>query len=119
VVANADSPGEKGNRLGETPEHNFAIWQKYTFSDGALDGFFFGAGVNARSEASISPLPVDQTFEYPAYTAVDLVVGYKSKGEKPWEITARLNNATDEFYFSRNKFYANGRNIQVTAKVRF
>ena len=119
VVANADSPGEEGNRLGETPEHNFAIWQKYTFSDGALDGFFFGAGVNARSEASISPLPVDQTFEYPAYTAVDLVVGYKSKGEKPWEITARLNNATDEFYFSRNKFYANGRNIQVTAKVRF
>ena len=119
VVANADAPGQEGNRLGETPENNFAIWQKYTFNDGPMTGFFVGAGVNARSAASVSPEPVDQTFEYPAYTAVDLVLGYRSQGEKPWEVTVRLNNATDEFYFSRSKFYANGRNIQATAKYRF
>jgi iron complex outermembrane recepter protein len=119
VVSNADSPGQEGNRLGETPEHNFAIWQKYTFTEGPAAGFFFGVGLNARSDSAVSPNPVDQTFEYPAYTALDLVLGYKSQGEKPWEVTVRLNNATDEFYFARSKFYANGRNLQVTARYRF
>ncbi len=119
VVSNADDPTSEGNPLGETPEHNFALWQKYTFSDGPLSGFFAGLGVNARSSSAINSQAVNQTYEYPGYTTADLVVGYKSSGEKPWEITVRLNNATDEFYFSRNKFYANGRNIQATAKFRF
>lgn len=119
VVSNADDPTSEGNPLGETPEHNFALWQKYTFSDGPLSGFFAGLGINARSSAAVGSQAVNQTYEYPSYTAADLALGYKSGGEKPWEITVRLNNLTDEFYFSRNKFYANGRNVQVTAKYRF
>lgn len=119
VVANADAPAQEGNRLGETPEHNFALWQKYTFNEGPLPGFFIGAGVNSRTDAAVSPIPADLTLEYPAYTTVDLVLGYKSQSENPWELAIRLNNATDEFYFSRNKFYANGRNWQITGKIRF
>ncbi len=119
VVSNADDPAQEGNQVGEAPMHSFALWHKYTFSDGPLTGFFLGMGLNARSDSSVGSEAANQTFRYPSYTAVDLVLGYKSSGEKPWEITARLNNATDEFYFSRNKFYANGRNLQVTAKFRF
>lgn len=119
VVSNADDPAQEGNQVGEAPMHSFALWHKYTFSDGPLSGLFLGMGLNARSDSSVGSEAANQTFRYPSYTAMDLVFGYKSSGDKPWEITARLNNATDEFYFSRNKFYANGRNWQLTAKFRF
>lgn len=119
VVSNADDPSSEGNPLGETPEHNFALWQKYSFDDGPLNGFFIGLGINARSSSAINSQAVNQTYEYPGYTVFDLAVGYKSIHERPWEVAVRLNNVTDEFYFSRNKFYANGRNIQATAKIRF
>lgn len=120
VVSNADAPAEEGNQLGEAPKHNFAWWNKYSFSTGPLKGFFAGAGITSRSKSKLDSQVVNLTVSYPSFTAVDLVLGYKSTEAKyPWEVTLRLNNATDETYFARNRSYADGRNFQATAKISF
>jgi iron complex outermembrane recepter protein len=120
VVANADAPAEEGNQIGEAPLHNFAWWNKYTLGSGPLKGFFVGAGITSRSKSKLDSQVVNLTLSYPSYTAVDLVVGYKAaEARYPWEVTLRLNNATDETYFARNRSYADGRNFQATAKISF
>ncbi|MCF7686961.1 MAG: TonB-dependent siderophore receptor [Cephaloticoccus sp.] len=120
VVSNADAPAEEGNQLGEAPTHNFAWWNKYTFSQGPLNGFYVGAGLTSRSKSKLDSQVVNLTVSYPSYTAVDVVVGYKHEAKKyPWEVAVRLNNATNELYMARNRSYADGRNVQVTAKLHF
>lgn len=120
VVSNADSPAEEGNQIGEAPRNNFAWWNKYTFSQGALDGFYVAAGLTSRSKSMLDSQVVNLGVSYPSYTAADVVIGYKHQaGNYPWEVAVRLNNITDEVYMARNRAYADGRNIQVTAKLNF
>jgi iron complex outermembrane receptor protein len=49
--------GVKGVRLIDNPEHSANIWNKYTFTDGALKGWDFGLGINwfgsRQAEAAI------------------------------------------------------------------
>ncbi len=120
VVSNADTPSQEGNAVGEAPKQNFAMWNKYTFTDGPISGFFVGAGLNKRGEAKLNANANDLMVSYPAYTAIDLVFGYKTKNENyPLELTLRVDNVTDELYMARNRAFANGRNVQFSARLRF
>jgi len=120
VVSNADTPSQEGNAVGEAPKQNFALWNKYTFTEGPISGFYVGAGLNKRGEAKLSPDVNNLLVSYPAYTAIDLVFGYKTKSENyPLELTLRVDNVTDELYMSRNRAFANGRNFQFSARLRF
>jgi len=120
VVANADNPSQEGNAVGESPKQNFAMWNKYSFTDGPLNGFYVGVGVNKRGEAKLSPDANNLLVSYPAYTAVDFVLGYRTKSETyPVEFALRVDNVTDELYMARNRVFANGRNVQFTAKMSF
>ncbi len=40
-----------GNTLGSIPQHSGSLWTTYTFQKGALEGFGFGGGIFAASEA--------------------------------------------------------------------
>jgi iron complex outermembrane receptor protein len=120
VVSNADAPAEEGNQLGEAPKHNFAWWNKYSFTQGPLNGFFLGAGLTSRSKSKLDSQVVNLSVSYPSFTALDLVLGYqRNEARFPWEVTLRVYNVTDELYFARNRAMADGRNVQVTARIKF
>ncbi len=120
VVSNADNPSQEGNTVGEAPKQNFALWNKYSFTDGPLSGLFVGAGLNHRGEAKLDPNVNNLLVSYPSYTAIDLVLGYTTKSESyPLELTLRVDNVTDELYMSRNRAFADGRNYELSARLRF
>lgn len=120
VVSNADTPTQEGNAVGASPKHNFTFWNKYTFDSGPLDGFYVGAGLNKRSESKLDANANNLLVSYPAYAAIDLVIGYRTRSEThPMEFALRVDNVTDELYMARNRAFANGRNFQFTAKLSF
>lgn len=120
VESNVETPAQEGLPLGETPRHNFALWNKYSFGSGAMSGFYVAAGINYRGDAKLDLQPANATLSTPAYTTLNLVFGYKNTtATYPWEIAVRCNNVTDELYFQRQRWYADGRNVQFTARVNF
>jgi len=120
ITGAISTPGSSlAGTVGQTqlylPKQTFSLYSTYTLSDGALRGWSLGGGVRhvaseltsyesalANSEEGLVP-----TNNIPAYTLVDLALGYDFG---PW--TARLNvsNLFDEKYFINNYqtlFYGN------------
>ena len=118
-VSNPSDPREIGSHLESVPRYTVSFWNKYTFTTGALSGFYIGGGVNAMGE----------TYEHPSWTVpiksepvvlVDAMVGYATNlGELPLDLRLNVRNLTDEHYLNGTFQYGEPRTVRVSAVLRF
>lgn len=93
-----DSGGILGVDLLFNPRQSLSFWNKYTFSEGVLDGLSIGGGVIYNGSAQTS-IPIGgqnmvanqyQTPKLPSRTTVDTYMGY-SRNFGNYRTTIRLN----------------------------
>lgn len=100
-ITRSESPGEQGNRLPFTPDHQASAWLDYTFQGGALAGFGLGGGVryvgsNFGEATNISEVP-----SYPLFDAAvhyDLGKVHQSLGGT--RLAVNLSNLLDREYLT-------------------
>ncbi|MEH2071683.1 MAG: TonB-dependent siderophore receptor [Nostoc sp.] len=63
-----------GNTLSTTPRHSGSLWTTYTFQTGSLEGFGFGGGIFAASEAYGD---LDNSYSVPGFVRTDAALFYK------------------------------------------
>ncbi len=93
------NPGNTGKRLNNAPVHNGNLWTTYELQQGVLQGFKFGAGVQAVSQREIG---YGETAQAPGYVTFNLMASKLWKVGKT-NITTQLNvdNVLDKTYTSR------------------
>lgn len=118
ITEDLDNPAFVGNALASVPKNSFASWTKYEFSEGSLAGFYIGGGLVAKSESRINPNPVTAKLFNPAYSRVDLLIGWEGKFQgHNLSINLNVKNLTDEYYVER--FVEAGTNWMLSAKLSF
>ncbi len=80
-----------------TPRHNYNLWTKYEFQEGALRGFHVAGGLKILSSFYTQSGNVKLTAD--GYTLVDLQAGYKFNDN--WKATFTVTNLLDEVYYTR------------------
>ncbi|MGA1694644.1 MAG: TonB-dependent receptor domain-containing protein, partial [Burkholderiaceae bacterium] len=107
--------GERpGDRPALTPHYSAVAWTTYQLDP----RFRFGAGLNARGKQR----PTRVAFHVPAYVTLDLMAEYAVILDR-FILKANLNNVTDKLYaeqlYPAHYVPGAGRNLQVTATVKF
>ncbi|MGL4585113.1 MAG: TonB-dependent siderophore receptor [Flavobacterium sp.] len=93
---------EEGQQLSGAPKHSASIWLKYVFSDTALKGLGFGAGmyyVDQRrlNDAVGKDAQGNAQWGYlPAYTTANAAVYYHLD---KFKLAVNVNNIFDKYYF--------------------
>ena len=89
-----------GNILQNAPRHSGSIWTVYEFQRGALRGWSFGGGVQARSYRYVDP---SDDVILPGYARLDATASYvfgPSHSElKRYRIAVNLQNLTNRLYY--------------------
>jgi hypothetical protein len=98
--------GVQGVRLIDNPEHSANVWNKYTFTDGALKGWDFGLGINwfgsRQAEAAIDNglrRRVNGRFkaDFAQRFVVNTAIGLKRKiAGRDWNFRLNVNNLLDD-----------------------
>ncbi len=91
----ADFEGKRPESAG--PKNLANIWATYQFMQGSLEGFGLGFGGNHVGENLIFNRNLAGTFTIDSYTTLDASLFYKID---KFGITLKLNNLTDEEYYS-------------------
>ncbi len=96
----------KGVRLIDNPEHSANVWNKYTFTDGAMKGWDLGLGINwfgsRQAEAAIDNglrRRVTGRFkaDFSQRFVVNTAVGFKRKiAGRDWNFRLNVNNLFDD-----------------------
>lgn len=103
-----------------TPKHNFNLWTKYDFTDGALKDFSVGGGVRVVSKTWYQR---DVRFEQSGYGIATAQVGYKFNENLSATLTG--NNLFDRKYYDRvdgswgTNFYGDPRNLTLTLRANY
>lgn len=104
------------------PRHNFSLWTKYRFADGVLDRVSVGGGLRWLSEQYVQRGDVRWT--QPAYTLVDLQLGYALRPDM--DLTLTVTNLFDKRYFKkisghefRQTYYGEPRGAMLTLRGAF
>ncbi|WP_375055571.1 TonB-dependent siderophore receptor [Zobellella sp. DQSA1] len=124
----AFSKDESGELLGKTPvwvpERQASLWANYDLFEGALAGTALGVGVRYVGKTQMDTLNTDQV---PAYTLVDLALGYDlGYLNADWD-GARLqlsaSNLFDKRYYScfddSNCWFGAERELKASLSYRF
>ena len=92
----------QGQRLTQSAEWQAALWARYSFNDGPLEGLSLGGGVNYLGErVRHVNVPVDEWLN-PSRVVVDVFARYrKEMFGQDLEIGVNIENLTDEFYDSQ------------------
>lgn len=117
--SNPSEPREIGSRIESVPEYSVNFWNKYTFTRGALKGFFVGGGGNALGKVGLHPswtVPIESE----AVILFDAMVGYTTR-VRDVQVEARLNvrNLADEHYLNGTFQYGEPRTFIASLGLRF
>ena len=118
-VSNPSDVREVGSHLESVPRYSINLWNKYTFTTGALRGYFVGGGANA----------LGATYEHPSWTVpiksepvvlFDAVVGYATKIQNlPFDVRVNVRNLADKHYLNGTFQYGEPRTVIFSAGLRF
>lgn len=109
-----------GARLFDSPEHQFALWNRYTFADGAFKGLFIGAGFRYRSRTRPVVLPPSFDLWDPSYFVVDTVIGYERHlFGRPVRAQVNVRNLTNREYMDGAYTPANPLTAYLSLESRF
>jgi iron complex outermembrane recepter protein len=100
------------------PRNFGSFWLDYTFDDGWLDGFGFGAGVRYIGRTAGNP---NNTLNVPSFSLLDVGAHYTTGN---WRFALNVSNLNDKRYVSgcQNEntcFYGARRNVLFSVKYRF
>lgn len=115
-------PGLVGYPVTNVPPRNWALGGRYDVREGALKSFFVTAGVfSVGAQLFDTSGGVRRTIKQPAFTTVDIGVGYTLAKTGRFEhlIRANVKNAFDEHYYTGLKQTANGRQFLVRYVLSF
>lgn len=117
--SNPAEPREIGSRIESVPEYSINLWNKYTFTTGALRGFYVGGGGNALGKIGLHPswtVPIESE----PVVLFDAVVGYTTE-VRDMEVDVRVNvrNLTDEDYLNGTFQYGEPRTFIAAIGLRF
>jgi iron complex outermembrane receptor protein len=118
-ITSSNVAGEVGNRPAIVPEHQAALWAKYTFETGALEGLNVGSGVRYVGSSFGDNL---NEIEVADYTLVDAAISYEKNG---WKGSLKASNLFDKEYYSTcnssnsSCIYGEGRTIKATLSAKF
>lgn len=124
VAGNVNFDAVFNTRLAYAPEYSINLWNKYSFTEGALAGLTLGGGLRYRSEIVVS-----NSRDWNAnrggvtagdYVVFDALVGYATE---IWGVQTTFNlnvtNLLDELYYEGGWNYARGREIALTTRFTF
>ena len=120
-ITKASNPVEEGEPLEYTPEHEAALWGKYSFRGGMLHGLGLGAGVRYIGESFGAAFNADNSaLEVPDVTLVDAAITYDI-GQVSLGLHAQ--NLLDEQYvataFDSSGTYGTRREVTGSVTYRF
>ncbi len=106
----------------DTPKYTFRLWNKYTFREGALEGFDIGLGIRwtDRREAQFDFFSPSSYKIIPDRLSIDMALGYSMTLRNENEINLRLNVSNlldDDKVYGYN--YTEPRRWRLTASYRF
>lgn len=84
--------GGSDRRRRNVPQNTWAVFGKYQFLEGPLNGFSFGFGAEHTADRSGDG---GDSFSLPDYTIFDAFVGYQ---REKWGIQVNIFNLTDELW---------------------
>lgn len=118
-ISNPSDPREVGSHLESVPRYTVNLWNKYTFTTGALRGAFIGGGATVLGE----------TYEHPSWTVpvksdevvlFDAMIGYATKlGTLPVELRLNARNLADKHYLNGTFQYGEPRTFIASVGMRF
>lgn len=118
-ISNPSDAREVGSHLESVPRYTVNLWNKYTFTTGALRGAFVGGGANVLGE----------TYEHPSWTVpiksdevvlFDAMIGYSTKfGALPVELRVNARNLADKHYLNGTFQYGEPRTFIASVGMRF
>jgi iron complex outermembrane receptor protein len=94
---------DSGMAFPNVPKHQGSIWTRYEFTEGSLEGLFFGGGavyMGDRPGGNDSNI-ISQSWEFTAeaYIAVDAFIGKTFRlGDHDLQLQFNVSNLTDEEY---------------------
>jgi outer membrane receptor protein involved in Fe transport len=124
VAGNVNYDAIFNARLAYAPEYSLNLWNKYSFTEGALAGFTLGGGLRYRSEIVVSNSrdwnPNRGGVTAGDYVVFDALVGYNTE---IWGVQTSFNlnvtNLLDELYYEGGWNAARGREIALTSRFTF
>lgn len=134
VEASYDFSGSAaGIRTVDVPEHTVSNWNKYTFTEGPLNGFDVGLGIIWKSERQ-GQVPLDNGVRasatrenvrikpyYPEDVKLNGAVGYRKRfGEQTWRFQFNVYNLlddTEDESFGESTLYINPATGSTTAST--
>lgn len=95
----ADDAKQVGVRLDGAPEDTFSVWNKYTFTSGALKGAYVGLGLKHTGRIHVHPSWSVTIYSEP-YWFADVLVGYRwiISRQVTADASLKIDNALDEQY---------------------
>lgn len=115
----AEDVRQQGVRLLETPESQFAFWNKYTFVAGKLKGAHAGIGLRWTGVMRIHPSwesPIDAQ----PYWYGDLTAGYPVRIRRTLvDVSLNVKNLFDRFYFNQTFRSGDPRLVYFSANLKF
>ncbi len=118
-ISNPSDRREIGSHLESVPRYTVNLWNKYTFTTGALRGAFIGGGGTILGE----------TYEHPSWTIpikseevvlFDAVIGYATKvANHPVEFRLNGRNLADKRYLNGTFQYGEPRTFIASVGLRF
>lgn len=118
-VSNLSDAREVGSHLESVPRFTFNVWNKYSFTNGALKGAYVGGGVNVLGETYMHPswtIPIKSG----TVTLFDAMFGYETKlGDLPVNARVNIRNLLDKHYLNGTFQYGEPRTVIASIGVRF
>lgn len=121
-ITKSKSAADIGQLFANSPGNSANGWVKYTLTNGALKGLFFGGGFQYVDSRYFSNKKVDNpnVLIMPAYTVFDALAGYRFR---QYSLQVNGNNLADKRYASSGSInaYTPGmpRNFLVTLSCSF
>jgi outer membrane receptor protein involved in Fe transport len=118
-VSNPSDVREVGSHLESVPRSTVTLWQKYTFTNGALRGFYVGGGGTA----------LGKTYMHPSWTVpitsdpvvlFDAMIGYTTKVQNiPVNLRLNARNLADKHYLNGTFQYGEPRSFVASMSLQF
>jgi outer membrane receptor protein involved in Fe transport len=109
-----------GRPLDNTPDDTLRIWQKYTFTEGALKSGWIGFGIRAQTD--LMPLASNSSWGtvLPGWTVFDAAFGYRAQVlSRAVDLQLNVENLTDKLYSAGGRTWSNPRTFTFSASTRF
>jgi outer membrane receptor protein involved in Fe transport len=118
-VSNPSDAREVGSHLEAVPRYTVHLWNKYTFTSGALRGGYVGGGINALGKIGVHPswtVPIETR----PVVLFDAMFGYAATlGRLPIDVRINVRNLADKHYLNGTFQYGEPRTVIGTVGLRF